>query len=452
MENIKENIKKVYIETYGCQMNFYDTEILSGILTDTGKYEIIEEPDGADFILLNTCSVRDNAEKTIYNRLMHLKSNKKANKNLIVGLAGCMAERLRKEIFNKSDLVKLVIGPDEYRRAPEILDNSLAGEIGVAVRLSRVETYEDIEPLRTKGLSAWLAIMRGCNHFCTYCVVPYTRGRERSRKVSTIITEMQNLTESGFMEVTLLGQNVNSYFDESTKINFPNLLRTLAKEFPKMRIRFVTSHPLDMSDDLIYAIGEFDNLCNYIHLPFQSGSNKILEKMQRGYTAEHYLKKIEKIKENLTDYALSTDIIAGFPTETLDDHQATLDLMKEVKFDGAFMFKYSPREGTKAFKMNDDIPEEEKIRRLNEIIELQSQHSKEQNENEIGKIYEVLAEGPSKKKKNEWMGRTKHNKVVIFDNSDGQIRYGDLIKTKINKANSATLFGIHQKISSGDNS
>lgn len=436
-----ENNKKVYIETYGCQMNFYDTEILSGILTNTGRYEIITEPEGADFILLNTCSVRDNAEKTIYNRLMHLKANKKANKNLIVGLAGCMAERLRKDIFNKSDLVKVVIGPDEYRRAPEILDNSLAGEIGVAVRLSRVETYEDIEPLRTKGLSAWLAIMRGCNHFCTYCVVPYTRGRERSRTVSTIIEEMKSLTDGGFMEVTLLGQNVNSYFDASSDTNFPNLLRTLAKEFPKMRIRFVTSHPLDMSDDLIYALGEYDNLCNYIHLPFQSGSNQILEKMQRGYTVEHYLNRIEKIKEHLTDYALSTDIIAGFPTETLEDHQATLELMNEVKFDGAFMFKYSPREGTKAFKMEDDIPEEEKLRRLNEIIELQNKHSKELNEKEIGKTFEVLAEGPSKKRKNEWMGRTKHNKVVIFDNTDENVLYGDLIQVKIKKANSATLFG-----------
>ncbi|MGB9701835.1 MAG: tRNA (N6-isopentenyl adenosine(37)-C2)-methylthiotransferase MiaB [Candidatus Kapaibacteriota bacterium] len=441
-----ENNKKVYIETYGCQMNFYDTEILSGILTNTGRYEIITEPEGADFILLNTCSVRDNAEKTIYNRLMHLKANKKANKNLIVGLAGCMAERLRKDIFNKSDLVKVVIGPDEYRRAPEILDNSLAGEIGVAVRLSRVETYEDIEPLRTKGLSAWLAIMRGCNHFCTYCVVPYTRGRERSRTVSTIIEEMKSLTDGGFMEVTLLGQNVNSYFDSSSDTNFPNLLRTLAKEFPNMRIRFVTSHPLDMSDDLIYALGEYDNLCNYIHLPFQSGSNQILEKMQRGYTVEHYLNRIEKIKEHLTDYALSTDIIAGFPTETLEDHQATLKLMNEVKFDGAFMFKYSPREGTKAFKMEDDIPEEEKLRRLNEIIELQNKHSKELNEKEIGKTFEVLAEGPSKKRKNEWMGRTKHNKVVIFDNTDENVLYGDLIQVKIKKANSATLFGEVEKI------
>lgn len=441
-----ENNKKVYIETYGCQMNFYDTEILSGILKNTGRYEIITEPEGADFILLNTCSVRDNAEKTIYNRLMHLKANKKANKNLIVGLAGCMAERLRKDIFNKSDLVKVVIGPDEYRRAPEILDNSLAGEIGVAVRLSRVETYEDIEPLRTKGLSAWLAIMRGCNHFCTYCVVPYTRGRERSRTVSTIIEEMKSLTDGGFMEVTLLGQNVNSYFDSSSNTNFPNLLRTLAKEFPKMRIRFVTSHPLDMSDDLIYALSEFDNLCNYIHLPFQSGSNQILEKMQRGYTVEHYLNRIEKIKANLTDYALSTDIIAGFPTETLEDHQATLELMNEVKFDGAFMFKYSPREGTKAFKMEDDIPEEEKLRRLNEIIELQNKHSKELNEKEIGKTFEVLAEGPSKKRKSEWMGRTKHNKVVIFDNTDENILYGDLIQVKIKKANSATLFGEVERI------
>lgn len=435
------NKKKVYIETYGCQMNFYDSEILGGILDKSGKYEIVEEPDGSDFILLNTCSVRENAEITIYNRLMHLKSYKKQNKNLVVGLAGCMAERLRKDVFNKTDLVKVVIGPDEYRRATEILDNALAGEIGVAVRLSRVETYEDIEPLRTKGLSAWLAIMRGCNHFCTYCVVPFTRGRERSRTLSSIVEEVKSLSDSGFKEVTLLGQNVNSYLDETTKSHFPDLLRNVANAAPEMRIRYVTSHPLDMSDELINVMSGYDNICNYIHLPFQSGSNRILEKMNRGYTREHYLGRIQKINEILDDVSLTTDIIAGFPTETDEDHQFTLDLMKEVKFDGAFMFKYSPREGTKAFKLIDDISEEIKIRRLNEIIDLQNQIAKEKNESEIGKSYEVLTEGPSKKKKSEWMGRTKHNKVVIFDNTEIDALVGDKVQVKINRANSATLFG-----------
>lgn len=433
--------KKVYIETYGCQMNFYDTEILGGILDKSGRYQIVEEPEGSDFILLNTCSVRENAETTIYNRLMHLKSYKKANKNLIVGLAGCMAERLRKDIFNKSELVKVVIGPDEYRRAVEILDNSLAGEIGVAVRLSRVETYEDIEPLRTKGISSWLAIMRGCNHFCTYCVVPYTRGRERSRSIASILDEVKNLYDSGFKEVTLLGQNVNSYNDEITSTDFPNLLRKVAKTVPEMRIRYVTSHPLDMSDDLLYSMAEYENICNYIHLPFQSGSDRILKEMNRGYTKDHYYGRILKIREILKDAALSTDIIAGFPSETEFDHQETLNLMKKVRFDGAFMFKYSPREGTKAFKIEDDIPEEVKMKRLNEIIDLQNLIAKEKNEEEIGKNFEVLVEGPSKKKITEWMGRTRHNKVVIFDNSEKDAKVGDKVITSIFKSNSATLFG-----------
>jgi tRNA-i(6)A37 thiotransferase enzyme MiaB len=433
--------QNVYIETYGCQMNEYDSEILAGILSKTEKYNIIDKPDNADFILLNTCSVRENAEITIYNRLDHLKYYKKQNKKLVVGIIGCMAERLRKDIFSKSELVKIVIGPDEYRLAPEILENSMAGHTGIAVRLSRVETYEDIEPLRKEGVSAWLAIMRGCNHFCTYCVVPYTRGRERSRSVLSILKEIEQLQNEGFKEVTLLGQNVNSYRDEQSNVDFPNLLRKVAQIAPKMRIRFVTSHPLDMSDDLVEAINEYDNICNYIHLPFQSGSNRILQLMNRGYTREHYLNRIEKIKNTLKEYSLSTDIIAGFPTETDDDHKQTLELMRQVRFDGAFMFKYSPREGTKAYKMKDDIPEELKIQRLNEIIELQNQISKENNKAEIGKICEVLVEKPSKKKPYEWMGRTKLNKVVVFDNSNDKYQPGDSILVKINKSNSATLFG-----------
>lgn len=433
--------QNVYIETYGCQMNEYDSEILAGILSKTDKYNIIDQPDGADFILLNTCSVRENAENTIYNRLDHLKYYKKKNKKLVVGIIGCMAERLRKDIFNKSKLVKIVIGPDEYRLAPEILENSMAGTSGIAVRLSRVETYEDIEPLRKEGISAWLAIMRGCNHFCSYCVVPYTRGRERSRSVESILKEIQQLQNEGFKEVTLLGQNVNSYRDEKSRVDFPNLIRKIARIAPNMRIRFVTSHPLDMSDDLIDAINEYDNICNYIHLPFQSGSNRILQLMNRGYTREHYLNRIEKIKTTLKEYSLSTDIIAGFPSETDTDHQQTLDLMREIRFDGAFMFKYSPREGTKAFKMKDDVPEELKIHRLNEIIELQNQISKENNKAEIGKIREVLVEKPSKKKPNEWMGRTKLNKVVVFDNSNQRYKQGDLVMVKIKNSNSATLFG-----------
>lgn len=432
----------VYIETYGCQMNEYDSQILAGILSKTDKYNIISEPEGADYILLNTCSVRENAEITIYNRLNHLKQYKKKRKNLVVGIVGCMAERLRKDIFAKSELVKIVIGPDEYRLAPDILKNSLAGETGIAVRLSRVETYEDIIPLRKEGVSAWLAIMRGCNHFCSYCVVPYTRGRERSRSSDSILKEIELLKNEGFKEVTLLGQNVNSYFDKNSNTNFPKLLRKVAEIASSMRIRYVTSHPLDMSDELIETMNKFENICNYIHLPFQSGSNRILKLMNRGYTREHYIERINKIKSTLSEYSLSTDIIAGFPTETDQDHQQTIELIKEVRFDGAFMFKYSPREGTKAFKMRDDVPEELKVHRLNEIIDLQNKISRDNNKSEIGRTYEVLVEKTSKKKPNEWMGRTKHNKVVIFDNSDSKHKMGDTISVKITRSNSATLVGV----------
>lgn len=433
--------QNVYIETYGCQMNEYDSQILASILQKTEKYDIIDQPDGADFILINTCSVRENAEITIYNRLNHLKQYKKKKRNLIVGIIGCMAERMRKDIFAKSELVKIVIGPDEYRLAPEILQNSMAGNSGIAVRLSRVETYDDIEPLRKEGVSAWLAIMRGCNHFCSYCIVPYTRGRERSRSLKSILEEIEKLQNDGFKEVTLLGQNVNSYYDDQNKLNFPKLLRKVAETGSNMRIRFVTSHPLDMSDELIETMSEFDNICNYIHLPFQSGSNRILNLMNRGYTREHYLERISKIKSVLNEYSLSTDIIAGFPTETDDDHNQTLELMRQVRFDGAFMFKYSPREGTKAYKIDDNISEEVKVHRLNEIIELQSMISRENNKLEIGKTYEVLVEKPSKKKPHEWMGRTKLNKVVIFDNSDDKYKVGDLVYVSIKRSNSATLIG-----------
>ena len=431
----------VYIETYGCQMNTYDSEIIGGILTDDGNYEIINSPDSADVILLNTCSVRENAENTIYKRLMHLKHYRKSNRDIAVGIIGCMAERLRKDVFEKSDLVKIVMGPDEYRKAPELIRSSLEGNNGIAVKLSRVETYEYIEPLRTEGVSAWLAIMRGCNHFCTYCVVPFTRGRERSRSKGSIINEIQKLEEQGFKEVILLGQNVNSYKDLDSGTDFPNLLRTVAEAAPSMRIRFLTSHPIDMSDDLIYAISEYDNICNYIHLPFQSGSDRILQLMNRQYSRAHYLERIAKIKEIIPDCSLSTDIIAGFPTETLDDHLDTLSLISEVEFDSAFMFKYSPREGTKAWNMEDDVPDDVKSFRLNEIINIQKKISNSKNQVEIGKIFEILVERSSKKNPQEWMGRTKTNKVVILDNHDLNAKAGDILNVQIDRANSATLFG-----------
>jgi len=430
---------KVYIETYGCQMNLSDTEIVSSILRSTG-YQITEKPDFADVILLNTCSVRENAEKRIQERLIHLKQYKKKNKELVVGILGCMAERLRYKLIEEQALVDLVVGPDEYRQVPALIDKSFHGEKGIAVKLSRVETYDDIEPLRTEGTSAWLSIMRGCDKFCTYCVVPFTRGRERSRPLQSIIEEVKRLDVMGFREVTLLGQNVNSYNDSDSKSDFPDLLRAVAMASPEMRIRYTTSHPQDMSDKLIETMAEFDNICKYIHLPVQSGSNRILQLMNRNYTIEHYLGRIEKIKSTMPGCSISTDIIAGFPTETEADHKATLDAMKTVMYEGAYMFKYSPRDHTKAFRMEDDVPENVKLVRLNEIIDLQNSISKELNLCEIGKIHTIQVEGPSKKNQNEWNGRTDSNKVTVFPFLEG-LQSGNRISVKISRATSATLFG-----------
>ncbi|HRP02560.1 MAG TPA: tRNA (N6-isopentenyl adenosine(37)-C2)-methylthiotransferase MiaB [Candidatus Kapabacteria bacterium] len=434
------NGRYVYIETYGCQMNVNDSEIVSGILSQHG-YGITEKIEKSDVILLNTCSVRDNAEQKIFKRLENLRHYRKKNARLVVGILGCMAERLRGKLVGHSDLVSIVVGPDEYRKVPLLLDQAFSGEQGIAVKLSKVETYEDIIPLRTQGISAWISITRGCDKYCTYCVVPYTRGRERSRPFPSIIKEISGLWQQGYKEVTLLGQNVNSYIDFDSKIDFAQLLRACANEVPEMRIRYTTSHPYDMTDDLIETMAEFKNICNYIHLPVQSGSDKILEKMNRHYSIEHYKERIRKIKEYMPNCALSTDIISGFPTETEQDHQDTLDLMREVRYDGAYMFNYSPRERTKAYMMEDDISPEVKRDRLNEIIDLQNKISKELNIAEHGTIHEVLVETTSKKNENEWQGRTDTNKVVIFDNSKQLYKTGDLVKCRITNSTSATLFG-----------
>jgi len=420
-------------------MNLNDTEILASILNKSG-FNITDKAENADVILLNTCSVRDNAEKKINERLKHLRHNKKDNSNLVVGLLGCMAERLRDTLIENQEIVDLVVGPDEYRKVPALIDNAYKGEKGIAVKLSRVETYDDIEPLRTDRISAWVSIMRGCDKFCSYCVVPFTRGRERSRPANSIIDEIKKLYDNGFKEVTLLGQNVNSYLDKTSNVDFPSLLNGVASAVPDMRIRFTTSHPYDMSNKLIETIAEFDNICNFIHLPIQSGSNRILKLMNRDYTVEHFLERIAKIKELIPNASLSTDIISGFPTETDEDHRMTLKAMEEVQFDGAFMFKYSPRENTKAWNMPDDIDDKIKTKRLTEIIELQQSISKQLNENEIGKIHQILVEGESKKNKNEWQGRTDTNKVVIFPYKPN-INIGDLINVKILHSTSATLFG-----------
>ncbi len=429
----------LYIETYGCQMNQNDTEIVSGIMAE-GGYGIAENLNNADIILLNTCSVRDNAEERILNRvetLFHLLKKRKTP--VILGVIGCMAERLQDRLLSTNEVISLVVGPDEYRKLPELARLAFEGNKGVAVDLSTIETYNDVIPLRTNGISAWISIMRGCNNFCSYCVVPYTRGRERSRPFDTIVDEAKSLWNNGIKEIALLGQNVNSY--SYNDANFPKLLRTIAQELPKIRLRFVTSHPRDMSDELINTIAEFDNICKYIHLPVQSGSNRILQEMNRKYTIEHYLGLIEKIRTLMPHCGLSTDIIAGYPSETLDEHQATLDLFKMVKYDSAFMFKYSPREGTKAFSKPDTVSEEEKIRRLNEIIKLQNQISRENNHAEIGKTFAILVENASRKKATDWFGRTDTNKVVLFDNSTAKHTSGDIVNVRIIRSTGATLFG-----------
>jgi tRNA-2-methylthio-N6-dimethylallyladenosine synthase len=432
---------KVYIETYGCQMNVADTEIVLGVLKKQG-YVASDNAENADVILLNTCSIRENAEQRIYGRLGNFKALKTKKPEVVVGILGCMAERLKKDLIEEKKIVDLVVGPDEYRRLPEYIDVAFNGDKGIGVKLSRTETYDDIEPHREDGLSAWISVMRGCDKFCTFCVVPYTRGRERSRSLESIVKEVESLSSRGFKEVTLLGQNVNSYSDENsgTGGDFADLLAAVAKVDRSMRVRFTTSHPQDLSDKLLYTIAEHPNLCNYIHLPVQSGSNRILELMNRTYTVEHYLDLIERAKRIIPGVSFSTDIIAGFPTETWEDHLTTLDVMQKVRYDGAYMFKYSPREGTKAYRMDDDVTEEIKTKRLQEIIELQQSISFEKNQELIGREEIVLVEGYSRKSDDFYAGRTDSNKVVIIS-ADKEIQPGTYVKVKINKATHATLFG-----------
>ena len=428
---------KVYIETYGCQMNLADTEIVLGILQNNG-YSVTKELDNADVVLLNTCSIRENAEQRIYGRLGNIKTAKKDNPNLVIGVLGCMAERLRKDLIEEKKMVDVVVGPDEYRRLPELIDTAFGGEKGIGVRLSKTETYDDVVPYREDGLAAWLSVMRGCDKFCTFCVVPFTRGRERSRALQSIVNEIEQLSGKGFKEVTLLGQNVNSYLDENN--DFSDLLAACAEVDRTMRIRFTTSHPQDLSDKLLYTIAEHSNICNYVHLPVQSGSNRILKLMNRTYTIEHYLNLIDKARKIIPGVSFSTDIISGFPTETYEDHVMTLDIMREVKYDGAYMFKYSAREGTKAYNMTDNVSDEIKTKRLQEIIELQQQISFKINQGLIGKEEIILVEGFSRKSDQFLSGRTDTNKVVIIP-LDEKIKKGSYVKVKINRVTHATLFG-----------
>jgi tRNA-2-methylthio-N6-dimethylallyladenosine synthase len=429
--------KQVYIETYGCQMNTADTELVMGILNNNG-YDFAKDVHSADVVFLNTCSIRENAEQRIYGRLGNLKILKEKNPQMVVGILGCMAERLKKNLIEERKLVDIIVGPDEYRRLPELMDVVYGGGKGIGVKLSRTETYDDIIPYREEGLQAWISVMRGCDKFCTYCVVPFTRGRERSRSLESIVKEVEHLSAKGFREVTLLGQNVNSYDDNGN--DFADLLAAVASVDTGIRVRYMTSHPQDFSDKLLYTIAAHENLCNYIHLPVQSGSNRILELMNRTYTVEHYLTIIEKAKKIIPSVSFSTDIISGFPTETLEDHLMTLELMEKVKYDGAFMFKYSPREGTKAYRMGDDVPEEVKSKRLQQIIELQHRHSLELNSELIGKTEKVLVEGFSKKSDKFFAARTDSNKIVVIPIQDGIVE-GDYVEVRIDRVTSGTLFG-----------
>lgn len=434
--NRKDNDKKVYIETYGCAMNFSDTEIVLSLLSDFG-YNETDDIKNSDVILLNTCSIRENAETRIYNRLKHLSAHKKKNPYKVIGILGCMAERLRHDLIEKEKFVDLIIGPDEYRKLPHLIDSLIeTGEKGVAVQLSKVETYDDIIPIRKEGINSWISVMRGCDKFCTFCVVPFTRGRERSRKVESIIKEAKMLFDEGIKDVTLLGQNVNSFNDEGN--DFADLLGRVAKAVPEMRFRYSTSHPYDCSKKLIETMAEHDNVCKYLHLPVQSGSERLLKLMNRLYTMEQYMEIMNYAKELMPGIGLSTDIITGFPTETEEDHQMTIDLLEEVEYDGAYTFAYSPRENTKSYRMTDDVPIEVKTRRLDEIIHVQRKVSARIYKGMVGKTVEVLIESNSKKSDDYLMGRTDCNKSVILLKRNNKI--GDLVNVKIVKSNSATLF------------
>ena len=439
-------MKKLYIETYGCQMNVADSEVVASVMQMAG-YEPTEELSEADAVFLNTCSVRDNAEQKIYHRLDALAAERKRKqKTLIIGVLGCMAERAQQDLLDNHHC-DLVAGPDAYLSLPDLVAQAELGHKAMNIELSTTETYRDVVPQRIglgHKIGGFVSIMRGCNNFCHYCIVPYTRGRERSRDIESILTEVRDLRDKGYKEVTLLGQNVNSYRLENLgnlgSLDFPALLRKVAEEAPTMRIRFTTSHPKDMSDETLRVIAEMPNVCKHIHLPVQSGSDRILKLMNRKYTREWYLDRVAAIRRIIPDCGLSTDIFVGYHSETEEDHQLSLSLMREVGYDSAFMFKYSERPGTYASKhLPDDVPEEEKIRRLNELIQLQTEMSALQNKKDEGKEFDVLVEGFSKRSREQLCGRTEQNKMVVFDKGSHHI--GETVKVKITGSTSATLLG-----------
>jgi tRNA-2-methylthio-N6-dimethylallyladenosine synthase len=435
--------RKVYIETYGCQMNVADSEVVVSVLKDNG-YGVTTILSEADLILINTCSIRDNAEQRVWGRLDLFRNIKRRKPGLLVGVIGCMAERLKEQLLETDKMVDIVVGPDAYRDLPRLVGEAFDGHKGVNVLLSREETYGDISPVRMdrNGVSSFVSIMRGCNNMCSYCVVPYTRGAERSRDPETILREVNELLEAGYREVTLLGQNVDSfhYRNHGMEIRFHQLLAMVASLSPRIRVRFSTSHPKDMSDDVLHTMAEYDNLCKHIHLPAQSGSSRILKLMNRKYDREWYMNRITAIREIVPGCSVSTDMITGFSSETEEDHLQSLSLMEWAGYDFAYMFKYSERPGTRAARHNpDDVPEEVKTRRLNEIIELQNRLSLESKKRDVGRTFEVLAEGVSKKSKEHFSGRTSQNKVVVFPRNN--FSPGDIAEVRITSCTSATLIG-----------
>jgi len=436
--------KKFYLETYGCQMNVADSEVVSSIMTESG-YNRTEKMGEADLILVNTCSIRENAEQRVWGRLDVFKQIKNQHPEVKVGVIGCMAERLKEKLIEKEKSVDLVIGPDAYRALPKLIETVDTGQKGINTLLSKEETYGDIAPVRAdkNQISAFISIMRGCNNMCSYCIVPYVRGRERSRDPQTIISEATELYEQGFKEITLLGQNVDSYAwktSEATTMPFAELLGQTARINPNLRIRFATSHPKDLSDEVLKVISEHKNICRHIHLPVQSGSTDILKKMNRGYTREWYMNRIDAIRKHVPEAEITTDIMTGFSDETEQDHQETLSLMKYANYDFAYMFKYSERPGTKAARrMEDNVPEETKKKRLSEIIDLQNKISSENKQKAIGRTYTVLIENTSKKSENEFSGRNSQNQVVVFPKNGN--KPGEFVDVKIVDATPATLIG-----------
>jgi tRNA-2-methylthio-N6-dimethylallyladenosine synthase len=431
-----DNQQNLYVETYGCQMNLSDSEVIQGLMYNSG-FNLTTNINDAQIILLNTCSVREHAEERVLQRIRNLKSLKRDHKDLILGVIGCMAERLKGQLFEIDDSIDIILGPDDYRKLPEYILKLKEQSKILDTELNYSETYDDIIPFRSGSVSAWIPIMRGCDNYCSYCIVPYTRGRERSRSFNGIIDEAQKLIESGYKEIYLLGQNVNSYSDSDR--DFSDLLSKISRLESKIRVRFMTSHPKDFSDKLINMIAEHSNICKSIHLPFQSGSNKILKLMNRNYTREAYLVLISKIRSGIPEIGLSTDIIVGYPTETDQDFQDTINLLEQVEFDSAFTFKYSPREGTTAFEYPDDIPEEVKSKRLNSIIKLQQALSLQSNRKAINQTFEVLVESESKKSKDDLQGRLDNNKVVVFPRRNNKT--GDFVNVKVFNSTSATLIG-----------